>query len=67
MPQYWVVGASWGGREDQYEEFIRKGYWLLGWVEDEKPYLAARRDSIRSGDHIAIKKISTPPNVSGHK
>lgn len=63
MPQCWVVGASWGGREDQYEEFIRKGYWLLGWVEDEKPHLAARRDRIQPGDHIAIKKISTPPDI----
>jgi hypothetical protein len=62
-PQYWVVGVSWGGREDQYEEFVREGYWLLGWVEDEKPHLAARRDRIQPGDRIAIKKISTHPNI----
>ena len=62
-PQYWVVGASWSGREDQYEEFIREGYWLLGWSEDEQPSQAARRDSIQPGDHIAIKKISRKPNI----
>lgn len=63
MPQYWVVGASWGGREDQYEEFIREGYWLLGWSKDEQPSQAARRDSIKPGDHIAIKKRSKNPNI----
>jgi hypothetical protein len=62
-PQYWVVGASWRGREDQYEDFIRGGYWLLGWAEDEKPFLAARRDRIQPGDRIAVKKISTHPNI----
>jgi hypothetical protein len=55
-PRYWVVGASWGGREDQYEQFIRGGYWLLGWSDDEQPSQAARRDRIRPGDRIAIKK-----------
>jgi hypothetical protein len=63
LPQYWVVGASWGGREDQYEDFIREGYWLLGWSEDEQPSQAAKRDSIQPGDHIAIKKISKKPNI----
>ena len=63
LPQYWVVGASWGGREDKYEEFIREGYWLLGWADDEKPGLAALRDRIQPGDHIAIKKISTHPTI----
>jgi hypothetical protein len=63
VSQYWVVGASWGGREDQYEEFIREGYWLLGWDEHEQPSMAARRDGIRPGDRIAIKKISAPPNI----
>jgi hypothetical protein len=62
-PQYWVVGASWGGREDQFEVFIREGYWLLGWDEGEQPDQIARRDRIRPGDRIAIKKISTRPNI----
>lgn len=56
MPQYWVVGASWGGREDQYEIFIREGHWILGWEEDEQPSQTKRRDRIRVGDRIAIKK-----------
>jgi HNH endonuclease len=62
-PQYWVVGASWSGREDQYEDFIREGYWLLGWDEHEQPSQAAKRDRIRPGDRIAIKKISKKPNI----
>lgn len=56
MPQYWVVGAMWGGREDKYAEFIRGGYWLLGWSDLEQPHQVKRRDRIQPGDHIAIKK-----------
>jgi hypothetical protein len=56
MPQYWVVGAMWGGHDDQFDLFIQKGYWLLGWDPDEQPVQLRRRDQIRPGDHIAIKK-----------
>jgi hypothetical protein len=56
MPQYWVVGAMWGGRDDQFELFIREGYWLLGWDDDQQPDQARRRDWIRPGDRIAIRK-----------
>lgn len=31
MPKYWVVGASWGGKDDQTQVFVRRGYWYLGW------------------------------------
>ncbi len=62
-PQYWVVGAMWGGREDQYEEFVQKGYWLLGWEDADQPQFTRRRNRIRPGDRIAIKKISTHPNI----
>ncbi len=62
-PQFWVVGAMWGGRDDRFEEFIREGYWILGWDKKEKPHLVARRDRIRPGDFIAIKKISSQPNI----
>jgi hypothetical protein len=56
MPQYWVVGAMYDGHDDQFELFIREGYWLLGWHEDQQPDQARRRDQIRPGDRIAIKK-----------
>jgi predicted HNH restriction endonuclease len=57
-PQHWVVGAMWGGRDDQFEVFIREGYWLLGWDDDDQPIQTSRRDQIRPGDRIAIKKRS---------
>ncbi len=60
MPQYWVVGAMWDGHNDQFEEFIQEGYWLLGWSEDEQPVQIKRRDGIRPDDRIAIKKIGSP-------
>ncbi len=57
MPQYWVVGAMWDGRDDQYEVFLRGGYWYLGWEDDDQPTQARRRDQITKGDCIAIKRM----------
>jgi hypothetical protein len=54
--QYWIVGAVW--REvDKYPEFIRRGYWMLGWTEQEQPVQAALRDKVQVGDRIAIKRL----------
>jgi hypothetical protein len=57
MTNYWVVGATWGGKEDQSEVFIRRGYWFLGWADSDQPAQASLRDQIRPGDRIAIKKM----------
>jgi len=57
MPNYWVVGAMWGGRDDQSEVFIRRGYWFLGWSDQEQPAQAELRDKIQPGDRIAIKRM----------
>ncbi len=57
MSQYWVVGAMWGGCDDQSEIFIRRGYWFLGWSEEDQPAQAALRDQIKPGDRIAIKRM----------
>ncbi len=54
--QYWIVGAMWGD-EDKYPEFIRRGYWMLGWTEKEQPIQTELRDKVQSGDRIAIKKL----------
>jgi len=35
MRQYWVVGATWGGRDDQAPKLIRRGHWFLGWSDDQ--------------------------------
>ena len=65
MPNYWVVGAMWGGREDQLEVFVRRGYWFLGYDDADQPAQAARRDQIEPGDRIAIKRMlgQGSPNV----
>jgi len=55
--QYWVVGAMWGGHDDQSDVFIRRGYWFLGWDDQEQPDQARRRDQIRPSDRIAIKRM----------
>jgi len=57
MPNYWIVGAMWGGQDDQSEIFIRRGYWFLGWSDAEKPTQTALRDQIQPGDRIAIKRM----------
>ena len=52
--QYWLVGATYGS-EDQYDRFVKGGFWMLGWDESDQPaqYELAKR--IREGDRIAIK------------
>jgi hypothetical protein len=57
MTNYWVVGAMWGGHDDQSEVFIRRGYWFLGWSDKEQPAQASLRDQIKPGDRIAIKRM----------
>lgn len=47
----------WGGYDDQSDKFIRRGYWFLGWSDAEQPAQARRRDEIRPGDRIAIKRM----------
>lgn len=54
---YWVVGAMWDGQDDQSEKFIRRGYWYLGWPDEEQPPQAKRRDQMQPCDRIAIKKM----------
>lgn len=57
MAKYWVVGAMYGGNNDQAPKFIRRGYWVLGWGDDDQPDQAKRRDQIGVGDRIAIKRM----------
>lgn len=57
MSNYWVVGAMWGGQDDQSDTFVRRGYWFLGWSDAEQPDQAAARDQIKPGDRIAIKRM----------
>jgi len=53
-PQYWVVGASWGGSDHQDEEFVKNGIWMLGWEEGHQHELAKK---MQVGDRIAIKRM----------
>ena len=57
LSNYWVVGATWGGIEDQSDKFIRRGYWFLGWSDADQPAQAKRRDQMQPGDRIAIKRM----------
>lgn len=55
--KYWVVGAMWGGRDDQLPVFLRRGYWFLGWKTATQPAQEGLRDQIQVGDRIAVKKM----------
>lgn len=57
MPNYWLVGAMWGGQDDQYNDFVERGYWELGWDDSDKPKMTERRTNIEIGDRVAIKKM----------
>lgn len=62
MSNYWVVGAMFGGKDDQLAKFIKRGYWYC-W----DPEKVRKRDipkkaqelfpKIHDGDRIAVKKL----------
>lgn len=64
MANYWLVGANFSG-DDQFDSFTRRGYWFLGWSDEEQPSQATARDQIQVGDRIAIKKMlgQGSPNI----
>lgn len=57
MPNYWVVGAMWGGKEDMLEKFLRGGYWYLGYTPQESAVQNSLRDQMEIGDRLAVKKM----------
>ena len=63
VQQYWVVGATW--EKDQYEKFIKRGCWEIGYDDVEKPGYANLRAQIKEGDRIAIKSMlgQGSPNI----
>ena len=54
--KYYVVGANWSG-EKKYDEFYRRGYWEMGYADENEPGFAKRRDDIHPGDRIAVKSM----------
>lgn len=54
MSQYWLVGANLGGH-DTTDIFVRRGYWMMGWDDEDQPVFAQRRDDMQLGDGVAIK------------
>lgn len=58
-PQYWVVGASWSGR-DKYDDFVNDGYWQLHQSGRDKPLYIRRFNQVRTADSIALKSTDGP-------
>ena len=67
QPNYWVVGAMWGGSDDVLDTFIERGYWYCWDIgensvadSDAGNSVATQRDRFRKivkGDRIAVKKM----------
>jgi hypothetical protein len=58
--QYWVVGAMFGGSEDQLDTFVRRGYWYC-WDPRRNAEIPdavkTRFPQMRIGDRIAVKRL----------
>ena len=54
MTNYWVVGASWDGKDLQDDRFVREGIWMLGHEDGDQHQLASQ---IQPKDRIAIKRM----------
>ena len=57
MPNYWVVGAMWGGKQDMLQKFLAGGYWYLGYTAEESAAQNSLRDQMEIGDRLAVKKM----------
>jgi len=55
-PSYWLVGANWEG-DDISQAFFRRGYWELGWSDQDQPSMAKQRNTMHAGDRIALKSM----------
>ena len=59
-PQYWVVGAMFGGKDDQLPRFLKRGYWYC-WDPKDSINIPERVGQlfpqIAVGDRIAVKKL----------
>lgn len=56
---YWVVGAMFGGRDDQLENFILRGYWYCWDPRDGEVPATVRTlfPQIQRDDRIAVKRL----------
>src|SRR6266496_983505 len=57
---YWVVGAMFGGSEDNLKSFIRRGYWYC-WDPRHSTVIPSEVESrfpqIQVDDRIAVKRM----------
>lgn len=60
QPQYWLVGAMFGGSDDNLDTFIKRGYWYCWDPKTSSNVPATVADSfpnIKIGDRLAVKKM----------
>ena len=47
----------WDGRIDKLPDFLKGGYWYLGYASEDDALQNQRRDQMRVGDRLAVKKM----------
>ncbi|WP_018402895.1 hypothetical protein [Marinobacter gelidimuriae] len=63
MSKYWIVGAMFGGSDDAFDIFIKRGYWYCWEPDIEYDGEAAvqrQQEKVKKivpGDRIAIKRM----------
>lgn len=55
MTQYWLVGAEWNGC-DMTDIFVRRGYWQMGYHDEDNENNTQLRNGMQPGDAVAIKR-----------
>ena len=57
--QFWAVGSSFGGTEDQTKDFIKNSYWRDGWGLNNDDRNKETLLLVKKGDIIIMKSSST--------
>jgi len=57
--QYWAVGSSYGGTDDQTNRFLSNSAWIEGWGEHNDDRLKPILETVNVGDVFAMKSSAT--------
>lgn len=57
--QYWAVGSSYGGTDDQTNKFLANNEWIEGWGRLNDNRLESVLETVNVGDIFAMKSSAT--------
>lgn len=53
--EFYGAGAKWGRIDDKLSDYLKYGFWCMGYWSTEKPEYAELIQSVHSGDVIFVK------------